>query len=119
MWESEDIAYVPIREAELELLSSSARHNPERLAVILSPDFAEIGRSGRRWTRDEIIASIGEEAHRDVPLTSDWLFNQVAPNLVLVNYAINRDGHESRHCSLWETPGPVLRYHHGTPVPVP
>ncbi|WP_082764193.1 DUF4440 domain-containing protein [Frondihabitans sp. PAMC 28766] len=118
MWESEANEYAPIREAELELLSSSARHDRKRLAVILSPDFAEIGRSGRRWTRDEIVASLGGEAIRDAPITSDWLFNRVGPNLVLVNYIIHQDGYESRHCSLWEMPGPVLRYHQGTPIPV-
>lgn len=117
MWEDTAAEYEPIREAEVALLSSSVRHDSERLRALLSPDFAEIGRSGRRWTRAEIVASLEAEAPREVPVTSDWLFNRVAPDLVLVNYVIHRDGAASRHCSLWQTPGPVLRYHQGTSVP--
>ncbi|ARC58574.1 hypothetical protein AS850_15910 [Frondihabitans sp. 762G35] len=117
MWKPLTAEHEPIRDAELALLSSSVRHDRERLADLLAPDFAEIGRSGRRWNRDEIVASLRDEAPRDVPDTSDWSFNRVGPDLVLVTYVIRRGDETSRHSSLWQTPGPVLRFHQGTPVP--
>lgn len=85
---------------------------------LLHPDFVEIGRSGRRWTRDETIAALQAEQGRLKPQTDEWSFNEVAPNLVLVTYRITTAGGRSRHASLWDVSGaaPVARYHQGTPL---
>ena len=48
--------------AEEALLTTSARSDAERLAELLASDFYEIGQSGRRWSRDEIIASLSATA---------------------------------------------------------
>lgn len=115
MWESDD-RFDVVMAAELELLDAAARHDTDRLRQLLHPDFAEIGRSGRRWTRDEIIASLATGRERVTPETDEWLFNQVAPGLVLVTYRIIRVAGSSRHASLWDVSGsaPMIRYHQGT-----
>ena len=51
-----------VRAAELSLLGPDVRGDGARLRSILHPDFVEIGRSRRRWTRDEIIDSLEREA---------------------------------------------------------
>lgn len=116
MSELESTTYAAIKEAELALLSSTARADQGLLSTMLSQDFAEIGRSGRWWAYDDIVPVLLEEKPRATPGTSEWRFNQVSPELVLVTYRLHATSGDSRHSSLWETPGPVLRFHQGTRV---
>jgi hypothetical protein len=44
---------------ETELHKGEVRRNLHRLAELLHPDFLEIGRSGRRYSREEILAEFG------------------------------------------------------------
>lgn len=118
MWTSDD-RFHAIQRAELALLSGPTRHDGAALRDTLHVDFAEIGRSGRRWTRDEIIAALTIEGDGSTPHTDEWLFTEIAPHLVLVTYRLRtRDG-VSRHSSIWDTTSgvPVLRFHQGTVVP--
>ena len=43
-------------ERELALLTPEVRGSADQLEELLDPDFGEIGKSGRLWTRDEMIA---------------------------------------------------------------
>src|SRR5690606_6253662 len=43
---------------ERELLSDRVRADPATVAAILHPEWEEIGASGRRWSRDELLAEI-------------------------------------------------------------
>ncbi len=61
-----------IKAAELDLMTASTRHNHLRVQALLHEDFVEIGRSGRRWTRDGIVASLAEESDRSVPDADEW-----------------------------------------------
>lgn len=117
MWETDTEHFADIKNAELALLSSSVRTDSDQVSSLLSEDFAEIGRSGRRWTSAESVAALAREEERPLPLTSEWLFNRVSEELVLVNYVIHEPGQDSRHGSLWDTRGPTLRYHQGTLIP--
>lgn len=54
-----------VRAAEEALLSASVRADPEMLRRMLHPDFVEIGRSGRRWNRDVIIAELADDPGRE------------------------------------------------------
>ena len=113
-----------IRTAELELLAPSTRGDAERLRRLLHPEFREIGRSGQRWTREDMISSLGAEDQRPAPETDEWEFSALAAHLVLVTYRIHtgttaNPGHRhSRHTSVWDTSSgqPRLRFHQGTPV---
>lgn len=42
-------------------MRSCTRSNSPRVQEPLHKDFVEIGRSGRRWTRDEVVSSLAEE----------------------------------------------------------
>ncbi len=117
MWQTDSEDFAEIKNAELALLSSSVRTDSTQVTSLLSDDFAEIGRSGRRWTSAETVAALRSEEERPLPRTSEWLFNRVSAELVLVNYVIHEPGHDSRHASLWDTRGPTLRYHQGTIIP--
>lgn len=48
MWETESECFADIKNVELALLSSSVRADSAQTSLLLSADFAEVGRSGRR-----------------------------------------------------------------------
>lgn len=117
MWETGD-RFDAVKAAELALLDSDVRREPDRVRELLHPDFVEIGRSGRRWTMSATIAALEAETSRIQPETDEWLFNEVSPSLILVTYRITGKAGSSRHASLWDLSGaiPVVRYHQGTTV---
>jgi ribonuclease HI len=45
-----------------QLLASGARADCARPERLLDPDFVEIGASGRRWSRQEMIAELLESS---------------------------------------------------------
>ncbi|MBP1076580.1 hypothetical protein JOD63_000548 [Microbacterium terrae] len=90
-----------IRALEEELLTAAARRNPERLSELLHPDFIEIGRSGRRWSRDEIIESLANEGIRDAVITDGWDIFELAPGVALITFVIRTSDRVSRHSSIW------------------
>lgn len=113
---------------ETELLGSTTRRDEARLRALLHPDFVEIGRSGRRFEREEVVGALLAEGVREAPAASEWCFVELGGALVLVTYRLDRgrgagggdcaaDG-ASRHASVWDTSAdpPVLRYHQGTRI---
>lgn len=60
-----------LRVAEEELLKSATRRDPVRVRELLHPEFIEIGRWGRRWSREEIVAAMAVEIERFPVATSD------------------------------------------------
>jgi ribonuclease HI len=105
-----------LRAAEEELLTSRTRRDPSRVRELLHPDFVEIGRTGRRWTRDEIVVALANEDDRDAVVTDEWMFSDLAPGLALVTYVIRGAREDSRHSSIWcENDGQLqMRFHQGT-----
>ena len=108
-----------VKAAEVALLTSAIRRDPGRVRDLLHEDFVEIGRSGRLWTRDEILTSLSAEDDRPDPETDEWAFVEVADGLVLLTYRVRRESGESRHSSIWDlrSGDPKLRFHQGTVVP--
>jgi uridine phosphorylase len=109
-----------VRELEIALLTGEVRRNPTQVQQLLHPEFAEIGRSGTRWTREDILASLASEpAGRTTPETDDWAFADLAPGVLQVTYRIKAHDRVSRHSSIWdvEADPPRLRFHQGTVVP--
>ncbi|MCS5713699.1 DUF4440 domain-containing protein [Herbiconiux sp. CPCC 205716] len=104
------------RRGEEALLSPEVRRDPARVRALLAEGFVEIGRSGRLWGRDEIVAALAAEEGREHPETSEWAADEVAPGLVLVTYRVHGAERDSRHSSLWEVggEGPRVRFHQGT-----
>ena len=114
-----DERFAVIQAAETALLSSEIRGDWDAAARLLHPDFTEIGRSGRHWTRTEILEALAAEGLRDTPSPDEWRFVDVAPNTVLVTYRLRSGTTVSRHSSLWtlSAQGPRMLFHQGTLVP--
>ena len=116
MWRTDGNRYVAIKAAEIALLSPEVRREGARLEELLHADFVEIGRSGRRWTREAILEALRTEEDHPLPATDDWQYLEVAPGVVLVTYRIRTSAGDSRHSSIWDTTSgaPEIRFHQGT-----
>jgi len=105
-----------IREAEQDLLTTAVRQDARRLRELLHPDLVEIGRSGRLWTRTDLLVDLVEESPRETPETDEWDLRTLDTNTVLVTYRVTSGPRVSRHASIWDTSAaaPTLRFHQGT-----
>jgi hypothetical protein len=115
----DDVAVVIAR--ELALLTPEVRGSADQLEELLDPDFEEIGKSGRLWTRGEMIAALladtGPEQH-SINL-SDMSGRTVGPGFVLLTYVTQVEGRRARRSSLWRQSmkGWRVLHHQGTPIP--
>lgn len=114
-----DERFAVVQAAETALLSSDVRGDREAVARLLHPDFTEIGRSGRHWTRREILEALADEPSRATPVPDEWRFVDVAPDTVLVTYRLRAATSVSRHSSLWIVTDGIARmlFHQGTLLP--
>lgn len=104
--------------AEQHLLDPSVRADPHEVGRLLDPSFVEFGQSGRRWTRDEIVAALQEEPGTDpLPSLSEKEHRVLGPDTVLLTYLLRFEDRLSRRSSLWRCdPAPRCLFHQGTPV---
>lgn len=109
---------------EAELHQPGVRSNAQRLEQLLHPEFEEVGRSGRRWSRNAIIdMMLGETAAAEV-VADAYTAAELQPGVALLTYRSahrQADGSLARHtlrASLWvrEEGGWRIRYHQGTAV---
>jgi ribonuclease HI len=95
------------------------RSDPALLRELLAPDFYEIGQSGRRWSRDEIIAALVSEPRPDaVPTMSERQARLISPDTVLLSYRLQFGERASLRSSLWKQTEDSVQcfFHQGTSV---
>src|SRR5215467_1683855 len=113
-----------LRALETELHKNETRHDQRRMETLLHPDFIEFGRSGKRYTRAEILIEFGDD---DVlPLIRSYNFELVLleNSVALLTYVsahVDAGGNLHRHTlrsSTWVRTqvGWQMRFHQGTPV---
>ena len=113
-----------LRGLEAELHHPGVRCSPQRLEELLHPDFHEVGRSGRRYTRQTVMAWLA--AQQDPPSVQAWGYalSELADGCALLTYqSAHRaaDGtrvEETHRASIWRRCGHAwqLFYHQGTPT---
>ena len=121
---SDDQLLSALRNLEVELHRPECRSNTERLDELLHDSFFEIGRSGRRWSRSDILNELPNENMSYNIVSREFSIHVVTEKTVLLTYqsANKREpGELSRFCartSLWqETPGGwKMRFHQGTDI---
>jgi uncharacterized protein (DUF952 family) len=105
-----------------EGLWRETRSDPEWMDRMLHPEFAEVGRSGRTYTRQESIDATVYPYAIELPL-QDFGIELIDEDVALVRYVSNEaiDGRPSpaHRTSLWinTNEGWRLRFHQGTPLP--
>ena len=123
-WETHEVVedeVAAVVERELALLTPEVRGSAGQLEELLDPDFAEIGKSGRLWTRAEMIAALVADTDPEQHAInfSDMSGRTVAPGLVLLTYVTQVEGRRARRSSLWRQSlkGWRVLHHQGTPIP--
>jgi len=107
---------------EVALHRPEVRGNPEKLEGLLHPDFREFGRSGRVYTRAEILAEVSAQQPADEIWSQDFQVEPLAEGLALLTYKsahVDEKGELVRHTlrsSLWQFAerGWRMRFHQGT-----
>ncbi len=116
---------LPILEAlEVELHHPGVRCSRDRLEKLLHPDFHEVGRSGREYTRETVVRFLSSLKEHPQVVSERFVVAELSPGLALLTYrsATRRPtGGLSDHTfrsSLWSLTavGWQLRYHQGTPA---
>ena len=113
-----------LRQLEVETHQSQVRADPVRLGELLHPDFFEIGRSGRSYSRSEVLAEFARQPPHYEVWSQDFRVESISDHLALLTY---RSAHVvegktlERHtlrASLWQRreQGWCLRFHQGTPT---
>lgn len=98
---------------ERELLTDAVRADPATVAALLHPEWEEIGASGRRWSRDELLAEI---APLPSPVELELLAtHELSPDTLLIVWRSVGDEPALRS-SLWVRVGGRWRqrFHQGT-----
>jgi ribonuclease HI len=110
--ESDEQAVVRLERA---LLADEVRGDPAAVAALLDPAWEEIGRSGRRWSREELLATI---APLEDPVELEVLaVDRVGTGAVLLVWrAVRASGEATLRSSLWVRSGQrwLQRFHQGT-----
>jgi hypothetical protein len=108
----------------MELHRLETRRNRDRLDQLLHPEFTEFGRSGRVYTRREVLEEFSAAADLEAVEVQDFSVEQLGPGVALLTYRSahrNPAGALHRHTlrsSIWvETEsGWAIRFHQGTPA---
>ncbi|MCQ6268930.1 DUF4440 domain-containing protein [Pseudarthrobacter sp. R1] len=105
-----------VEELERELLGPLVRGDIGRTAVLLHPDFLEIGSSGRVWTRDAMMMALEEDPgeRTDIEILGA---DRIGTGAVLLTYRSYARSGTTLRSSLWVLDGGRwrLRFHQGTP----
>lgn len=121
---SDDDGVAAAIEGELRLMDPAVRASRVEAERFLDPHFTEVGSSGRRWNRAEILAELPEMqgAAEDGPRyrPSHIAGVEPVPGMVHLSYETDFDGLRARRNSFWRRgeDGRWRMYHHqATPVP--
>lgn len=113
-----------LRDLEVSLHRPEVRSDPVRLDGLLHESFFEIGRSGRSFSRPEILEDLALEEQPATVWSQDFVAESLSEDAVLLRYRtahVDSDGTMTRHTfrtSIWQRAGGAwkIRFHQGTPT---
>ena len=107
---------------EVELHQEATRRGRVRMEALLHPEFVEFGRSGRRYTREDVLAEFTGEVVHPVIHAENFELAELAEGVVLLTYLsahVDAEGGLYRHSLrssiwIWTEAGWRMRFHQGT-----
>jgi len=113
-----------LRDLETELHRIDTRRNTQRLEQLLHPDFVEFARSGRQYSRREVLEEFAKGGEMPPVTARDFGIVEAGPGVAVLTYRSAHVGpagelsRETLRSSLWvETAaGWRILFHQGTPV---
>lgn len=116
---------IELQSREIELHQPEARGNARRLDELLHDDFCEFGRSGKAYTKADMIHALQSATQHPSIVADRFLAQSLSADIVLLTYRsaqrlANGDlHHPALRSSLWQhSPGQgwQMRFHQGTPA---
>ncbi|MEO8244481.1 MAG: nuclear transport factor 2 family protein, partial [bacterium] len=107
---------------ELTLWSRETRFDRALMDATFAPDFHEFGRSGRRYSRDQMLFDASDAQDIDATL-HDFTEHPLSDTITLCTYVSEvrtPDGPErANRASIWDCASGrwQLRFHQGTAIP--
>ncbi len=101
---------------ERDLLTDPVRSDVAAVAALLHPDWQEIDRTGRLWTREDLLDTIGAIAPVDLEVLAT---DRLGPDTILLLSRATTDGRATLRSSLWVRAGRAWqqRFHQCTDEP--
>jgi ribonuclease HI len=98
---------------ERSLLSDEVRSDRAAVAALLHPDWQEVGRSGRLWTRDDQLDAIGPIEPVEVEVIS---VDRIGADTILLLWRTSTAERSTLRSTLWVRSGGQwqARFHQGT-----
>ncbi len=111
-----------LRELEESLWRTETRFNQAYMDRVLSPDYFEFGRSGKVYTREQVISVPPSEIKARLPLR-DFRVHPLTDDVALVTYiseVVSGEVLVGNRSSIWvRTPaGWQIVFHQGTPAAI-
>lgn len=109
-------AFTLIEKLEREIATQSISKNSARLNQLLADDFQEFGKSGKIYSKDQIVAMLSDAAPGKIEM-SNLKFKALAGDVVLVTYQSSSNGINANRSSIWIRRDGVkwqLLHHQGT-----
>jgi hypothetical protein len=108
---------------EVSLHDSDVRNDKQQLGKLLHHDFVEIGRSGQRYNKAQIVALLLAETERCDVWAQDFELSMPAYSVALLTYKSARpDAHKelslhAHRSSMWQFSEGLwqMRFHQATP----
>lgn len=115
-------ALLALQSLEVELHQSAARASAPRLHALLHADYLEFGRSGRQYTKAQILRRLPQESAPKDMRSENFELKVLSPGVALLTYlswTVTPDGVCERHTlrsSIWQQSeqGWQMRFHQGT-----
>lgn len=112
-----------LKALETSLHLPALRRDTAMLDALLHPDFREIGRSGKAYSRAEALAALSQEADPPAAVAVDFQGRSLGEGCVLLTYTSAQRGpggeldHPTARVSIWVKAGAEWRilFHQGTP----
>ncbi len=107
--------YLKLERLEQELADAGTRKSIKRLARLLADDFEEVGKSGRIFTKKDLLSMLTTEKYQKIVL-NDFRFRPLSETSILVKYQSHCEGLSAYRSSIWikESNEWRLLYHQGT-----
>ena len=99
---------------EKSFLTDEVRADPASVAALLHPDWVEVGKSGRVWSKADKLAEVSPGLGTEFELIK---VERIAPEVIMVQWRGLSDRGNSRRVSVWVRDGNrwLMRYQQGTP----
>lgn len=108
-----------IKELELSLLNPSTRQSSEKLNQLLSEDFLEIGQSGVKYNKKDIINYLPLDNHSAKYTIHNFEILKLSEDIILATYLFEEESAERKYSlrsSVWKKNNNnwQLTFHQGT-----